>query len=84
MPTVRLEATASEPDVVIEISDNGPGIPETELEPLRAGMETALEHTSGLGLWIANWIVEASGGTLSFAANDPRGTVVRIELPPPD
>ncbi len=66
--------------VRIEIRDDGPGIPEAEIRPLSEGRETPLEHTSGLGLWLAHWIVEASEGSLSFEDNDPRGTVAAIEL----
>jgi len=75
--TVRESETGS---VEILIADDGPGIPESELRPLETGRETALEHTSGLGLWLSQWIVKVSDGTLSFEANDPRGTIVRIEL----
>lgn len=80
-PKVSIRATNAGSKVEVQIADDGPGIPEAELQPLRAGEETALEHTSGLGLWIAHWIVNASGGTLSFAENEPRGTVATIELP---
>jgi len=39
-----------------------------------------LYHGSGLGLWLINWIVKRSGGTLEFSENQPRGNVVTIEL----
>ena len=66
--------------IVIEIADDGPGIPDAEIQPLEAGRETPLEHTSGLGLWLSQWIISLSGGTLSFEENDPRGTIARIDL----
>ncbi len=69
--------------IVIEIADDGPGIPDDEIQPLEEGRETPLNHTSGLGLWLSQWIVSVSGGSLSFAENDPRGTIVRIELETP-
>jgi len=47
---------------------------------LTEGEETDLEHSSGLGLWLVYWFVEQSDGRLSFAENDPRGTVARIDL----
>lgn len=67
--------------VVIEVADNGPGIPDSELDAIRQGEETALDHASGLGLWATSWGVRQLGGELTFGENDPRGTVVRIELP---
>lgn len=68
-------------DVAIEIADNGPGIHEDEREVLLRGRETQLDHVSGLGLWIINWIVTESGGTIAIDENDPRGSVVTINLP---
>lgn len=80
-PTVEVSIeTDREGVVVLRIADDGPGIPAAELQPIREGRETPLEHTSGLGLWLTHWIVEASQGTLSFEDRDPRGTVVVIEL----
>ncbi|WP_410764998.1 histidine kinase N-terminal 7TM domain-containing protein [Haloferax sp. DFSO60] len=79
--TVSFE-TASELDdaVEIRIADNGPGIPAAELSVLKAGFETPLEHISGLGLWLAKWIVEQSNGGLRFEDNQPRGTVAVVRL----
>ncbi|WP_136717269.1 sensor histidine kinase [Halorientalis salina] len=68
-------------DVAIVIVDNGPGIHEDEREVLLRGRETQLDHVSGLGLWIINWIVTESGGTIAIDENEPRGSVVTIRLP---
>lgn len=65
----------------LSIADTGRGIPEIERETLRNAEETPLEHTEGLGLWLIYWTVTRAGGTVEFADNDPRGTVVRIRLP---
>ncbi|WP_195155780.1 hypothetical protein, partial [Halorubrum sp. AJ67] len=43
--------------------------------------ETALEHASGLGLWLVHWIVTESGGDLKIDTREPTGTVVRMWLP---
>ncbi|MFD1645400.1 sensor histidine kinase [Haloarchaeobius litoreus] len=67
--------------VTVVISDTGPGIPAAEQRVLAADEETPLEHGSGLGLWLVNWAVMAAGGEISFAENEPRGTVVRVTLP---
>jgi signal transduction histidine kinase len=66
----------------VSVADDGPGIPDHERAVLTDGEETALEHGSGLGLWLVHWVVERSGGRLSFAENDPRGSVVRMDLRP--
>lgn len=64
----------------IVIEDDGPGIPETELETLRERRETPLAHASGIGLWVADRVVSNSGGTLMFDVTDA-GTTVEIVLP---
>jgi PAS domain S-box-containing protein len=68
--------------VELTVSDNGPGIPEAEQRVITAGVETPLEHISGLGLWLVKWIVEGLNGELSIENNEPRGSVVRLSFPP--
>ena len=84
--TVRL-ADRGEGALTFEVADAGPGIPDHEREVLDATEETALEHGSGLGLWIVKWGVDSLGGTVAFDVSDT-GTTVRLELPdatePPD
>ena len=65
----------------VAVADDGPGIPDHEYEVLTAGEETALEHGSGLGLWLVFWVVTKSGGDLSFDDREPRGSVVTLTLP---
>jgi signal transduction histidine kinase len=67
--------------VRVSVADNGPGLPEGDRAAIREGRETALEHASGLGLWLTYWIVDGSGGELRFEDAEPRGTVVEIGLP---
>ena len=64
----------------VRVADDGPGIPAAEVNVLERGYETPLEHGSGLGLWIVNWIVTESGGGISFDENDPRGSVVTLRF----
>jgi signal transduction histidine kinase len=66
--------------IVAKVADNGPGIPEQEKNVLVQGRETALQHGSGLGLWLVYWVIDKSDGSLSFEENDPRGSVVAMEL----
>lgn len=81
VPEIDVEASAEDDQIEIRIADNGPGIPRDEIEPIEAGKETDLQHTSGLGLWLVYWMVEESNGDLEFSDNDPTGTVVRICVP---
>jgi signal transduction histidine kinase len=67
--------------VRITVADNGPGIPSQDRTAIAEGRETELEHGSGLGLWLTYWIVDNSGGELQFTDNEPRGSIVHIDLP---
>jgi signal transduction histidine kinase len=66
---------------VIDISDNGPGIPAKAREHLfKAFQGSTRRGGSGLGLAIAQEIVTAHGGTIVHAFT-VTGTTFRIELP---
>jgi PAS domain S-box-containing protein len=66
----------------LKVADDGPGIPETERELIGEEREiTQLRHASGLGLWLVDWVVGQSGGSITFDANEPRGTVVTLSVP---
>jgi signal transduction histidine kinase len=64
--------------VRFEIRDTNEPIPESEIETLRAGEETALKHGKGIGLWISHWCVRKLGGDIDFAYED--GNVVTVTL----
>ena len=77
---VRFDATqSSDTHAVIEVSDNGPGIEQQELQTILSGRETPLQHSTGVGLWLVNWVVERAGGTVVFENDD--GCTVRVRLP---
>jgi signal transduction histidine kinase len=84
-PTVSLAATVDETTerypVTITVSDDGPGVPEREIEVLESGTETPLKHGSGIGLWVTNWTVRELGGELTFPERGPDGTTVAVRLP---
>lgn len=67
--------------VSITVADDGPGLPEAEREVLREGRETDLLHSSGMGLWIVNWIVMKRSGDITIASNSPHGTIITVTLP---
>lgn len=83
-PTVvvrLLHRDDAEHPICLDVVDNGPGLPEHELSVIQSGEETALEHGSGLGLWVLSWGTRQLGGTLSFDSTPGDGTTVHIELP---
>jgi signal transduction histidine kinase len=68
--------------VAVTVRDNGSGIPDHELEPLRAGEETTLSHGSGVGLWFVLWVVERSSGDVAFDYDG--GQIVTVRFPATD
>jgi signal transduction histidine kinase len=73
--------------VVIEIEDDGPGIPPAELdrafEPFHRGEPSRNRETGGvgLGLPIARNIMRAHGGDVVLANRSPRGVRATVTLP---
>jgi signal transduction histidine kinase len=68
--------------VIIEFSDDGPGLPEKAREHLfEAFTGSARSGGTGLGLAIAKELVVAHGGDLTLLSSDARGTIFRIDLP---
>ena len=79
---VALTATRSASDVAIDISDNGPGLPDAVrgklFEPFsRQGRSDG----TGLGLAIARELVRGHGGDVALVKSDAAGTTFRITLP---
>lgn len=77
---VTVDVVATDDLVRISVSDNGSGLPEYEQQVLEIAEETPLSHGSGIGLWMARWIVETQGGDVA-AHVDESGTTVSVTLP---
>ncbi|PHQ39870.1 HTR-like protein [Halorubrum persicum] len=73
------EATDADGDVVFEIRDTNERIPDLEIDTLRAGDETPLQHGQGIGLWIAYWCVQKLRGRIEFEYDD--GNALSVTLP---
>jgi len=82
-PSIELDVDVASRRVTTTIADDGPGLPETEREVLATGTEEPLIHGSGLGLWLAYWIVTTLDGDIEVPDTD-RGTTVKLGLPRPD
>jgi PAS domain S-box-containing protein len=80
-PWVRVDARVEGDEAIIEVVDNGPGIPAEERSVLRTREETPLRHSSGLGLWLVTWGVQRLGGRVTIAESDESGTAIRLEIP---
>jgi two-component system sensor histidine kinase KdpD len=86
-PSDRVEMRADQvgDDVVVRISDHGPGIPLEEqaliFEPFRRGTSADGDRGSGLGLAIARGFVQLNGGRLWVESEPGRGTTFALAFP---
>ncbi len=79
--SICVDARMEGPLLCVAISDTGPGIPAEKLPSLFDPYFTTKADGHGLGLWIAQQIITAHGGSIS-ARNEPgRGAVFTILLP---
>ncbi len=76
--------TRSEPArdlIVVEISDNGSGIPPSDFQKLFQPYFSTKGRGTGLGLAIVNRIVSEHHGKIKVVSNQPKGAKFIIELP---
>jgi two-component system, NtrC family, nitrogen regulation sensor histidine kinase NtrY len=69
--------------VVLEVSDDGPGIRPEDRDRLFLPYFSTKKQGSGLGLAIVHRIVTDHGGRIRVEENDPHGARFIIELPAP-
>lgn len=82
--TVRVTQrdSAGVPHLVVEVTDNGTGIPESLADRLFEPFVTTKENGSGLGLSICRGIAEAHGATIHAHNNaGGRGATLVVEFP---
>lgn len=84
---IALRLDGSETEVTIEVSNRGVPIPAAVLPTIfDAFRKKRTRHPSrsgglGLGLFIAQQIARAHGGSISVSSSEPEGTTFRVRLP---
>jgi two-component system cell cycle sensor histidine kinase/response regulator CckA len=83
---VEVRSRADDQFVVLEVADNGPGIPkqlrERVFEPYFTTKEQSADRGTGLGLATVLGIVEGHGGAIEISEGlENRGTTMRVTLP---
>ncbi|CAG7604795.1 Adaptive-response sensory-kinase SasA [Paenibacillus solanacearum] len=78
---VHIRLYTLEKQAVIEITDNGKGIPESDLEKVFIPFYTTKDSGTGLGLSICHKIVQDHEGTIEVESFVNKGTKFTIMLP---
>ena len=84
---VRIEATASNDNFVVSVSDTGPGLSEADKQMIFEefhqvdGSSTRKKGGTGLGLSIAKRIVEMHGGRIWVESTEGKGSTFWFTLP---
>lgn len=68
-------------EVIIEIADDGIGIPKENIEKIFNPFYTTKHQGTGLGLAIVSDILKRHSGEITVEENKPEGTIFQISLP---
>jgi len=83
--TVTVRVTSTRKDILIRVTDHGPGIPDGErdliFQPFHRVANRSDEPGAGLGLAIARGFVEANGGRLWLESREGQGASFVLALP---
>jgi len=79
---VTADITRGDHMAVVRVADNGPGIVSDRKETVFGKGEKGIDSEgTGLGLYLVQSLVDHYGGSVRIEDNEPRGTVVVVELP---
>jgi len=79
---IHICAGVTEGHVLVEVKDNGPGIPAEARDLIfQPHYTTKGVNGTGMGLFLCRQIVQAHGGTISVKSEEARGTTFLVRFP---
>jgi two-component system sensor kinase FixL len=78
---VEIRVRKEEPELLVSVSDNGPGVPASHRPRLFDAFFTTKPKGVGLGLSICRTIAAAHGGTLRYEQSEQGGSCFTLSLP---
>src|SRR5581483_9661710 len=78
----RVEREPGSARVVLEVADEGPGVPREHRKRIFDPFFTTRPGGVGIGLFVAHSLARAQGGSLEVADRDANGALFRLALPP--
>ena len=80
-PHLVVRLTEKDKKLVIEVIDNGQGIPEDQRKKIFTPYFSTKEKGTGIGLAIAKKGIEQAGGSIWFDSEEGKGTTFTVILP---
>lgn len=81
-PEIHVRVSREGDTGIVAVEDSGPPIPEQDRRVLRGNLDpTALDHGSGLGLWLVVWTVRRSNGVARYQQREAGGNRIELRLP---
>ena len=86
-PVVTLDCAVSGREIIITVTDNGPGIPDEHKQKIFGQFYRIFSGNVhdvkgyGLGLSYVHKVIRAHGGTITVEDNNPKGSIFKIKLP---
>jgi len=78
---VKVSVGIEEENAVVIVTDNGVGIPESQMNNIFEPFYTTKKDSMGLGLVYAKQVIEAHKGTIAVESKEGVGTKVTIKIP---
>lgn len=78
---IHIRLMPKDEDLLIEVCDNGSGIPEDMRSKIFQPNFTTKSTGTGLGLAMVQNIIHQAGGSITFATSENRGTCFKVMLP---
>jgi signal transduction histidine kinase len=78
---IEIKEETNEGQLLIQVKDNGEGIPEETRSKIFVPNFTTKTSGTGLGLAMCKSIVEKAGGNIWFETEKGKGTTFFVELP---
>ncbi|MBK8293030.1 MAG: HAMP domain-containing histidine kinase [Flammeovirgaceae bacterium] len=82
-PVIKVNVNIADHKAVVEISDNGRGIPKEHISKIYQMFYRATDDGagSGLGLYIVKETMDKLHGQIKIESEEGRGTIVKLEIP---
>jgi signal transduction histidine kinase len=80
-PTLSVEVAHEGTEIVLQVIDDCPPLPENERVVFSDAEETQLDHSTGVGLWLVHVVMKSYDGSINHEYNEDQGNTVELRFP---